>query len=84
MRNSQENNPKEFWDLLNKLNRYSDNKHQCEENLKLDEFVRFYKNLNKADNEIDNFRENINRKFVSMSENITQMSRITKLLWMRF
>lgn len=71
--NSQGKYPKEFWDLLNKLNHYSDNKHQSEENLPLDEFVRFYKNLNKADNEMDNFQENDNRKFVSMSENITQI-----------
>ena len=42
----------------NKLNRYSDNKHQSEENLPLEEFVRFYKNLNKADNEMDNVQEN--------------------------
>lgn len=70
LNDSNDNNPKMFWEIINKLNIAAGGKNPSEEKLPQSEFVKFYQNLNKVDTKSNNFHESIYRNYKIMSENL--------------
>ncbi len=57
------NNPKSFWELLNKLDK-STTRQVSSHEVNSEEFYQFFTNLNKADNNLNEFHEDILKYFM--------------------